>query len=75
MPLTHSLPRSFPPRKTQPSRRPASGRYFGPSPLLLSGRGKMWNFQSLLDASGVTLEGGGARRGEGRPSRTVIGFA
>lgn len=33
----------------------------------------MWNFQSLLDIGGVTLEGGGARSGDGRPSLTVIG--
>lgn len=34
----------------------------------------MWNFQALLGAAGVTLVGGRAPGGEGRPSRTVIGL-
>lgn len=63
MPLTHSLPRSFPPRKTQPSRRPASGRYFGPSPLLLRGRGEDVELPKLI---GCFWGHSGGRRGSPR---------
>ncbi|XP_032105814.1 laforin-like [Sapajus apella] len=73
MPLALSLGLSLPPR-AEPFGRPAHG-LVRPAPPA----GVDWRRCGVAKAywmlSGVTLEGGRARSGEGRPSRMVIGLA